>query len=171
VKNTVRLESLGTRIYREEAGGDIAMEKRDYPDVVAGAGLFGLGLFVAVYAAANYDLGTIRNMQAGMFPMSVGSILSVLGLLIAVPALKRQRALPRIEWRPLLGTLASVATFALTATRFGMIPAVILLTIFAALSDSQLKGRQIASLAMFLVLLSVGIFHFGLGLQIPLVTW
>ncbi len=54
----------------------------------------GLGLFAAVYAATHYQLGTAVRMGPGYFPLWVGGLVALLGLVLVVGSL-------RIEGPPL----------------------------------------------------------------------
>ena len=59
----------------------------------------GLGLFVAIYAATHYPLGTALRMGPGYFPAGVGGIVALLGLvltasLVALTGRRDPRPLP-----------------------------------------------------------------------------
>lgn len=139
--------------------------------MLAGGLLLCLGLFFAGYSVAQYPLGTIRNMQAGMFPAGIGCLLAAIGLAILLGGILRDAALPRVEWRSLASISASVAAFAMTLNSLGLICAVALCSLIASLAKDGVRGKEALGLAACLAVLSAGIFHFGLGLQIPLLPW
>lgn len=147
------------------------MNSRNLQDMLAGGILLCLGLFFAAYAMMNYPLGTIRNMQAGMFPTVIGCLLAAFGLVILLGGLLRGAPLPRVEWRPLASVAASVAAFAMTLNGLGLICAVALCSLIASAANAGARVTEALILAACLAAMSAGIFHFGLGLQIPLLPW
>lgn len=147
------------------------MKTFNLQDMLAGILLLALGLFFAVYAVTHYPLGTIRNMQAGMFPVGIGGLLALLGLTILVGSVLRGAALPGLEWRALASVAASVAIFAATLNVLGLLCAVALCSLIASLANEGIRAKEALALAGCLAALCAAIFHFGLGLQIPLLPW
>ena len=147
------------------------MLARDYRDILAGLFLIAVGAFVAFYSAMQYNLGTINRMGPGMFPMGLGVILCIFGVLVFVPALFRKGDLPKIEFRSAAAVLGSVAAFASMVDPFGLIPAITLLTIVAALGDNKLGVVNVLLLAAGLSLMSVLVFSVGLGMSVKLMNW
>ena len=76
------------------------MKHKDIQDVLGGLGLAALGVFAAVYAQ-RYEFGDLNRMGAGYFPVTLGALLAVLGLMIAVPAFFRSG--PAIKVHPDVG--------------------------------------------------------------------
>lgn len=150
--------------------GGIAM-LRDYRDIAAGALLFIAGLIYAGYAAGRYELGTLRHMGPGMFPAALGVLLATFGILILLPALFRQGEQLAIRLLPPLFILAGVAAFALLIRPFGLIPAVLAVTIIASLAEREFHPVKAAALGAVLALIACLIFRVGLGLPIPLFRW
>jgi hypothetical protein len=138
-----------------------------YQDVVGGALLIAVGLFVAVYATLSYDLGTPRQMGPGMFPVLLGYVTAGCGVVLVISALLRAapRVDVRIAWRPLIMIALSVAVFALSITSLGLLPAVMLMTLCAALAEGKLKLR--GALLLGAVLAALAIMIFIVGLNIP----
>lgn len=148
------------------------MHDRDYRDLIGAATLIGIGLFVAVYAVATYNLGTIRRMGPGMFPAALGFILFALGIMLLVPALlRRGPRLPKVEVAPLLAILASAAVFAFTIRLFGLFVAVAGMSIVASLASENFSLRRSLVLAAALATVATLIFKVGLDLQVQIVAW
>jgi predicted secreted protein len=147
------------------------MLRHDYRDVIAGAVLVALGLFVGVYALEHYPLGSLRQMGPGMFPASLGFVLAGLGVLVILPALFRTGQIERPDFRSLLAVGAGVLGFALTINSFGMVPGIVLLTVCSAPADDKLGVIGTAVLAAVLSLLAYLIFHVGLGITIEPFKW
>lgn len=147
------------------------MYSRDYKDIVGGFLLLAVGLWVVWYANASYDLGTFRRMGPGMFPLLLGVILAGFGGLIAVPAFFR--AGPRFQirlWSPLF-VLAGVAAFALVVRPFGLIPAILAVTIISSLAELRVRPVSLALLCAGLCTLAWLVFRVGLGLPMPMLRW
>lgn len=147
------------------------MYARDYRDIVGGGALIAFGLWAGFHAVVNFDVGTMSRMGPGMFPAGLGFLLAFLGVLVMLPALFRPGTLPTVEWRPLIFTVIGVLAFALTVTRLGMVPAIVLLTIAAALADTKLKPIGIVLLAAGLSLIAYVIFRIGLGIVLEPFRW
>jgi TctA family transporter len=77
------------------------MQKRDYGDIIGGVALIVGGTAFAIIGA-DYNIGTLRRMGPGYFPLSIGIILIAFGFLVALPALIRAGVTPKPEWRPLV---------------------------------------------------------------------
>lgn len=147
------------------------MSARDYRDIVGGAGLFALGAFAAIHTASYLRIGTLTRMGPGMFPFALGVILLVLGLAILIPALLRRGAMPQVDVRPMITVLLSMLVFAVLVRPFGMVPAIVALTVISSRADNKLSPAGIAAVAGSLSVASVLIFRVGLGVPLPIFAW
>lgn len=147
------------------------MFQRDYRDVAAGILMAAMGGFVASYAALYYNLGTFRSMGPGMFPMLMGAVLVLLGVLLVVSALFRSGTMPEIRLSAPFFILASVAAFALLIRSFGMLPAVASVAVIASLAELKVRPVSLLLLVAVLCLTTWLIFPVGLGLNIPMLHW
>lgn len=134
-------------------------------------GLMFVALGVAVMVLAReYRIGTAARMGPGYFPMLLGGLLALLGLTLVVPALMREgEKLPRLHLRPLVMILLSIAVFGVTLEYLGFALAVAALVAVGGLADPSLRPTESAGLALFLVVFSVVIFVWLLGM--PLSVW
>lgn len=146
---------------------------RNIVDIIAGCVLFGIGVFVAVVSVSFHRLGTLGNMGPGMFPAIVGSVVAIFGIVIGFPALLRAQVfeVPRFDVRPAFGVLAAIAAFAICVRPFGLAPAVIVMTLVAALADSRARLVPTVVLAAALAVLAVLIFIVGLRLPLAIFQW
>jgi hypothetical protein len=151
--------------------------KRDY---YGGALMVLIGLG-AVVQGLDYHVGTLSRMGAGFFPVSLGVILSCLGVLIAGNA-KRPQLRPTIqegvsgvdggpEWRGWICILASIAAFMILGTWGGLLPATFAITFISALGDRGNTWLSALVLASVISLICVVIFWWALQVQFPLFTW
>lgn len=142
--------------------------KHDIKDLAGGALLAAIGLSVAIYAAAQYDIGSLRRMGPGFFPALLGGALAVLGLMIAVPAWGRTGSRVQIAWKETAAVLAAILVFATGLERVGLVPITVATVLIASLAapDRRIGWRLLLALAV--TLLSVAVFHFGLKMSVPL---
>jgi len=141
-------------------------------DLWGGLFLVGTGLAFGLVAWLEYPIGTVLDMGPGMFPMMLGLLLALLGLMILLPALWRVTSMRTdIEWRPLLTIAAGVVAFILTIERFGLAVAVLSLTWLSTLAIDRLSFKQAMALGGTLTLAAMVIFVYGFGVPIPVFTW
>lgn len=147
------------------------MVSRDYRDVAGGLLLLLFGVSFSCYAIEHYDLGTLRRMGPGMFPTGLGFVLAFFGLLLFVPALLRPGIRPEIRvWTPLF-ILSGVAAFALTIRPFGLLPAILAVTVISSMAELKLRPASLSVLCIVLCLIAWLTFRIGLGLPMPMVNW
>lgn len=147
------------------------MRTHDYRDMVGGLLLIAVGLFLAVHALSNYQLGTIRRMGPGMFPTMIGGLLCTFGVILLVSGWFRRGVWPELRiWSPLF-VLSGVATFALLIGPFGLVPAVVGVVAVSSLAELRVKPVPLAILASVLSLMAWVVFPLGLGLAVPPFAW
>lgn len=139
-------------------------------DVISGCILFASGVTFTLYVLSEYSVGTLQRFGPGMFPMALGCILSVLGLLIVLAAHINPETYewPTVAPRAVLATLLSIATFSLTLRTVGMIPAVVLTTLVATAAERKLSFARALVFSVLFSLLTAAIFGYLLGMPIPL---
>lgn len=143
---------------------------KDYADIIAGALMTAGGIWFASYAL-NYNIGSLRRMGPGYFPVCIGILTAILGLVLLLPALRRPGSMPVPEWRPLLWICGAVFAFTITVERFGLVPATVALTVLAAMAEDQPRSVTTVVLAAALSLIGVVIFTWGLGIPMPAFRW
>ena len=147
------------------------MLKFDYTDMVGGALLVLVGIAVSLISIANYPLGTLTRMGPGMFPAGLGGVLAFFGLILFVQAFRRRGERPDLRtWSPLF-VLGGVAAFAVLVKPFGLIPAILGITIVSSLAELRIRPASLAMLCLALCLIAPGVFKYGLGLRLPLFAW
>lgn len=147
------------------------MHSRDYRDIIGGMVLIVIGAGAAIYAAMSLRFGTVTNMGPGMFPAALGMLLAGFGAVILVPAFCRGGDLPEIEWRPLIVVLLAMLAFALIVQPFGMVPAIVVMTLIASRADRKLSPLALSILIVALSLTATLIFQVALGLQLRAFSW
>lgn len=146
--------------------------QRDHRDVIAGGLLLVFGGLTIAYTLINLDLGTFRRMGPGMFPALVGLCIVILGVSIALPALRRPAETAIIvNLRAGLFVLGAILAFAIVLPLFGLIPGIVALAFVAGLADHKLSLRDTAYLSTGLIAIALGIFVFAFRIQVHIVSW
>jgi hypothetical protein len=120
--------------------------------------------------AQRYDLGTAQRMGPGYFPTALGGLLAVLGLAIAIRALRRAERgsdIERFHFGPLAVVLGAVALFAMLLRPAGLVAALLVLVGVSAYASHEFRLREVVPLAVFLVGLVLAVFVWGLGMVVP----
>ena len=123
----------------------------------------------AMITARNYPFGSALRMGPGYFPTYLGGILTLLGLYVMVRGLYRNEKI-RGNWsvRPLILLPFSLVLFGIVMEYFGFIPALVALIFGSAASGREFKFLEVLMITGLLVLLSVAVFIWGLGLPFNL---
>ncbi len=147
------------------------MLSRDYRDIVGGGLLIFGGLLFSWYAATHYDLGTLRRMGPGMFPVALGITLALFGVAMAIPAFFKPGPKVTIRiWTPLF-IMAGVGAFALMVRPFGLLPAIVGVTVLSSFAELRVRPVSLVLLCTFLCVMSWLIFSVGLGLPMAMYRW
>lgn len=154
-------------------GAETGLKIKSEKDLWSGILFIVVGAAFA-WAATDYTLGTSARPGPGYFPLGLGVILAVLGLLVALQALSFSDGGPpgdrvgAFAWRPLLTIVGSVALFGLLLPRAGALVALPVLVVTTALAGDQFRLLPTLITAAVLTAMSWFIFIWGLGLTIPL---
>ena len=145
------------------------MRIKNPTDFCTGLCFGGFGLAMSLYAATHYPIGTAVRMGPGYFPMVVGGLVALLGLALAVGALRIEGPkLPRFPLRATLLILAAGVAFGYLLKPLGLVLATAALVIASAFGGHEFRWREVLALAVVLALFSVAVFVYALGLPFPL---
>jgi hypothetical protein len=114
-------------------------------EIFAGATLALIGGAFAV-TSHFYDVGTPRRMGPGFFPMVIGVLLGAIGVVLMFRAGHG------------------------LAENAGLAPATAASVFLSAFSDRAMTLREALLLTSAVTVASVGLFHYGLHLQLPVIT-
>jgi len=137
-------------------------------DVLAGAVFIAFGLAFAV-AASDYSLGTALRMGPGYFPLVLGGLLVVLGVLTVVKGFVApdEGEIGRVPWRSLALLMGAVLFFGFTVRGLGLVPALFVTVLLAALAGFQVRLVPALVIATGLTALCYLIFVVALQLRLP----
>lgn len=148
--------------------GRIEVRVKSQQDAAAGIVFAAIGLFGLV-VGRDLTIGTASFMEAGYLPRLVSFLLIGVGIVVALRSLMREGpALERWAWRPLAVLTATVAAFGALILNAGLVITSAVVFILSSFASNPLPPKQLAFLAVVVVAISVGLFHFALELPIPL---
>ena len=136
----------------------------DAREVICGGVFVGVAALFA-YGTIDLPMGTAIRMGPGYFPLMLAIILGALGLLIIVKGLGRATSpIGGVPWRGVLFILLGPILFGLTVRGLGIVPAIALVALIAALASAKAGWRTIVLLPIALTAFCVIVFSYGLGL-------
>jgi Tripartite tricarboxylate transporter TctB family len=147
-------------------------DKRAVTDILAGLVFVAFGLAFAI-TSLSYELGTPLRMGPGYFPLVLGGILVLLGLLIMgkglVSGSSTEERFGSVPWRALFLIVVAVLFFGLTVRGLGLVPATAVTALLTALASHRTSLLAAVAIAAGLTVLCVLIFVLALQLQLPLI--
>jgi hypothetical protein len=145
--------------------------KRAVTDILAGLIFVVFGLAFAI-TSLSYELGTPLRMGPGYFPLALGGILVLLGLLIVGKGLianaNAEELLGSVPWRALLLIVLAVLFFGLTVRGLGIVPATAVTALLTALASYRTGILAAVAIAAGLTVLCVLVFLLALQLRLPM---
>ncbi len=145
------------------------MRIRSPKDFWAGLMFVTFGLIAMVIALMNYEFGTTLHMGPGYFPVVLGGLLSVLGVVISITGLAIDGPeVPVFRLRPLVLVLASCLAYGYLMQPAGMILATAAMIIISSLGGHEFKWKEVAVLSVGVIAFTVLVFVKGLELPVPL---
>ena len=144
---------------------------RAVTDILAGLIFVAFGLAFAI-TSLSYELGTPLRMGPGYFPLALGGILVLLGLLIMGKGLisgsGAEERLGSVPWRALFLIVLAVLFFGLTVRGLGLVPATAVTALLTALASNRTGILAAVAIAAGLTVLCVLVFLLALQLQLPM---
>jgi len=124
---------------------------------------------VGLLAARGYALGSAGRMGPGYFPMLLGGVLGLLGLVLVARSLVIDgETMGRLRPVPLLVIALAVCLFGIAIERLGLVVALIATTAVSALASRESRPLEVATLAFALAVVSVAVFVYALRLPLPI---
>jgi hypothetical protein len=140
-------------------------------DIYGGAALIG---FAGAYALAASGLSMTSSLGigSGLFPMVLAVILAVIGLVVVVQGVLSREAgaapAAPVPWRGMTLIVAAPILFGFTIEPLGLVLSLFGATFLAALANRGTTLAGAAALAACLVVFSIALFKWALGLPIAL---
>jgi len=145
------------------------MKIKSPQDFWAGLMFIGFGLFFAIVAQLNYQMGSAVRMGPAYFPTVLGGMLAVLGAIVMFDSfVLTGDKVAKFHFRPLLFVMVSSLAFAYLLKPLGLVLASIALIFVSAFGGHEFKWKEVAILSVVLVIFSVLVFVKGLTLPFPI---
>ena len=150
---------------------------KNQQDFWSGLMFVGIGAFFALISATKYDIGTAARMGPGYFPLALGVILFILGIIVALSSLRgehdEEHNIGKFDWDILFLVIGSIFLFGLMMDHLGLYVSIVALVIFSSLASHEFSLNIAIGNAIFLVLFAYFAFVKGLGLIFPLypIAW
>ena len=134
------------------------------------AGLIFLAIGAAfILLAQQYRLGDLHRMGPALFPILVGALLAVLGAIIVLRALLIDGPpVPPFHARPIGVSLLAIVLFGVALQWLGLVAAIAVLVLVGAYAAHGTRLRETLALAVVMIVFSVAVFIWLLGLPLPL---
>lgn len=154
------------------------MNIKSQKDFFSGLLFMGVGVAFA-WGATNYSVGTGARMGPGYFPLMLGVMMAVLGIVITFNSLVVETEdgdkIGSWAFRPLFFIIAANLVFGLMLgglpsvkiPAMGLIVGIYALTFIASLAGEEFKVKEVAILATILAIMSYLAFIVLLKLQFP----
>lgn len=158
--------------------GDKKLRIKSQPDFYCGAMFIAVGIAFA-WGATNYNVGDAARMGPGYFPLMLGVLMALVGVVVSLKAVGRSSPDPekigKWAWRPLVYVITGNVVFGLLLAglpaiglpAFGLIVAIYALTLIASMAQADWKLRPTLVLATALAIGSYLVFVMALSLQFP----
>jgi hypothetical protein len=145
------------------------MRLRNQQDFWAGVMFTLIGGAFAVFSLS-YEVGTGARMGPGYFPLLLGILLALLGLIIGWRSFARSGSASTLAptgWREILLILGAVALFGATLSTLGMVISIVLLILVSSFASHEFTWRGTILSILVLLVMSYFVFVKGLELQFP----
>lgn len=147
------------------------MKIKSQRDFWSGLMFVAIGLAFA-WGATNYSFGSSARPGPGFFPFGLGILMAILGAMVLFKALTIETEggdpIGAFAWKPLGFIVGTVAVFGWALPHLGMVIALPILVVIAALAGDEFHWGEALANAVVLTIGSWVIFIWGLKLTIPL---
>ena len=140
-------------------------------DVLAGLMFIAVAV-LGLWASRDYPIGTATRMGTGYVPRLLCWLLLGLGVLVMVQGIRDKSRGARLNesppiWRSVFFVSASLIVFAFAIQPLGVVIAIALLVLVGSVASRESRPLESAGAALVLIVLTIVIFVWGVGLPIP----
>jgi hypothetical protein len=145
------------------------MKIKSPKDFWAGVMFVGFGAFFAIWAMAHYQMGTAVRMGPAYFPVLLGGLLAVLGVLVLFGSFAIEGPpVPTFSFKPLILISLACVLYGYLMKPLGLVGATLALVFVSALGGHEFKWKEVIILYVVLIVFSILVFVKGLTLPFPL---
>jgi hypothetical protein len=143
---------------------------KNFKDFYAGL-MFTLFGTVFTWGATRYSMGAAAKMGPGYFPLILGGLLTILGVIILIQSLLVESADGEVGLlvivKPAILVFGSIAAFALLLRPAGLVVAIFEIILVSSFASHEARFKESVISAVVMCIVSLAIFVYGLKLQIP----
>lgn len=126
---------------------------------------------VGLWMSRDYTMGTAQRMSTGYLPRIICGILFALGSVVLFQGLRDSESAEKMldprRWQAVVFVTLAIVVFGLMIESLGLVISALVMVACGSFAGHGLKPVEILVSAVFLVLLVVAIFVWGLNLVIP----
>ena len=144
--------------------------RRALKDILAGSVFIAFGLAFAVISTT-YEVGTPLRMGPGYFPLALGGVLALLGLVIVLKGFVAGEGgeIGTVPWKAAGLLVVAILFFGLTVRGLGLAPSLFVTSLLAAFAGHRTGVLPAIAIAGGLTALCVLIFVLALQLRLELI--
>jgi hypothetical protein len=162
------LPPLRSRIKTATSGAGGDMKIKSPKDFWSGLMFIGSGLFFAIWAITHYQMGTAVRMGPAYFPVMLGGLMLVLGLIIFLGSFAIDGpAVPNFHFRPLILISLGCVLYGYLMKPLGLVGATAALVYVSAFGGHEFNWKEVTILYVILMAFSWLVFVKGLTLPFP----
>lgn len=147
------------------------MRIKNQKDFWSGVMFAGFGAFFAI-AGSQYKFGTAAKMGPAYFPIALGLLLVMLGIVIAISGVSANATsgkVDRFAWPTLLLILGPVVLFGLLLSKLGLVLCLVMLIAISSFASHEFSWKGMAANAAILIALCMFVFVYAL--KLPFALW
>ena len=152
------------------SGPDLRSSRVKNPQDLAAGVFFAVIAVGGLWIAQDYAVGTPQRMGTGAFPRILcWTLLLISGVIIIQSFVTAGERLTGWAMRPFIWVLVAILAFAFLLESAGLVVATVALLLIAAAGSPETRWPEVVAFTIFMVLLGISVFVWGLGL--PLKVW
>jgi len=134
-------------------------------------------MFIAIGALGlwigkDYPMGSPVRLGTGVFPRLLCWGLIIIGAIVLLQGFTvKGEPVGKWAWRPIVLISVAATLFALLIEPAGLVVSMVVLMIIAALAGEEHTLKEFSIFSVIMVILSVAMFIFGLGMPIKVFPW
>jgi hypothetical protein len=149
-------------------GGGLMLKVKSPQDLGAGV-LFLLFGCAGLVLGRELDFGTARSMGPGYFPMLISGLIILIGLVVTARSFSIEGpAIERLQFRPIVVLLVSLAIFSLLIREVGVVITSIVMMVAAAYARPKVAIVETLIFAVCVAAFVALVFVYGLNQPMPL---
>ena len=149
------------------------MRIKKQKDFWSGVLFVALGLFFACFGS-RYAMGTAARMGPGYFPVSLGVLTVLLGIVLSLTSLTGRESGEKVgsfHFPTLLLILGSVVLFGVLLKPLGLIVSLLVLVVVSSYASHEFSWKATLANAAVLVVMCLVVFVWALKLEFPMWPW